>query len=414
MLTMFTCLKRNRSIVVGVSGGPDSMALLDWLVKKQYQPIVVHINYHCRNSANRDQLFVEKYCKQHQLRCYIFDCPVLGQGNFQHQARDYRYQKYQEVYKQHNANALYLGHHYDDNIETIVFQLLTKRKPQRLGLVKTSCYQDMMIKRPFLNKTKDELIDYCHKQHIEYGIDESNQLLKYTRNQIRYALHDLTQTQKYQLICYQRIYNHLQRKQEQMIKKMCQGDRLLRQDFLAQSQSVQYKMLRYFLMKQGVHVYHMSQNYLNLLCEYIDKHTQSLYQLQDVWLVLSPTHIWIEPIDQTSIHYQINKYGPYEAPQFKLSLAGNKAQAMTVSQADYPLVVRYFKSGDKIEMPYGTKKVSRYLIDKKIHPLDRKTWLVIENSAKRIIFVEGLGADYDHQSHYPNLYLVKNKKNTDN
>ena len=64
-------LDLNNLYVVGVSGGCDSMALLDIMQKKGYRIIVCHVNYHLRNDSDLDQKTVEDYCKKHNIRCFV-------------------------------------------------------------------------------------------------------------------------------------------------------------------------------------------------------------------------------------------------------------------------------------------------------------------------------------------------------
>jgi tRNA(Ile)-lysidine synthase len=82
---------------------------------------------------------------------------------------------------------------------------------------------------------------------------------------------------------------------------------------------------------------------------------------------------------------------------------------VTVSSSDFPITIRNAKNGDKITMRYGTKKLSRFFIDRKIPYLDRLSWPVIENKDKQVIFVCELGCDKDHYSNNHNLYVTRKK-----
>ena len=92
---------------------------------------------------------------------------------------------------------------------------------------------------------------------------------------------------------------------------------------------------------------------------------------------------------------------------FSLLKSGKVIESIYVSEKDFPLVIRSVKPGDQIKLRYGTKKVSRFLIDRKIPKIYRKEWLVMENSAKKVIFVPGIGCDVEHFSIKPNLFMIQ-------
>jgi tRNA(Ile)-lysidine synthase len=78
-----------------------------------------------------------------------------------------------------------------------------------------------------------------------------------------------------------------------------------------------------------------------------------------------------------------------------------------VTEKDFPICIRNVKPGDKIEMRFGTKSLSRFFIDRKINRIDRKHWLVMENQAGKVIFVPGLGCDVEHFSVKANLFMIQ-------
>ena len=87
---------RNQKWIIGVSGGPDSMALLDLAFRHGVNCVVVHVNYQKRDTAKRDQELVQLYCNKHNIECYVFNA-IEFKGNFQDQAREYRYSRFKEV-----------------------------------------------------------------------------------------------------------------------------------------------------------------------------------------------------------------------------------------------------------------------------------------------------------------------------
>ena len=106
-----------KRVLIGVSGGPDSMALLD-MMKDKYEVYVAHVNYHHRDTALRDELIVEDYCKKYDIPYFKKDYVEVEGGNFQENARIFRYEFYKEIIDKYDLECVMLAHHKDDLIET--------------------------------------------------------------------------------------------------------------------------------------------------------------------------------------------------------------------------------------------------------------------------------------------------------
>ena len=137
--------------LVAVSGGPDSMALLDLLRKYGLNLIVAHVNYNQRESALKDEMIVSDYCLKYNLKLFIKRFEGTYQGNFQNYARILRYDFFHELYHEYNCQALFLAHHNDDHLETFLIQKIQNRIPYTYGLNMISYYKDMKLIRPLLS-----------------------------------------------------------------------------------------------------------------------------------------------------------------------------------------------------------------------------------------------------------------------
>jgi len=181
--------------VVSVSGGPDSMALLDMAKNCGIHVIALHVNYHKRDSASRDEKIVRDYCDKHNIKCYVYNAFDF-KGNFQDEARRFRYLKIKEIVIQENALGVLVAHHKDDDLETLLFQITRKSNVNFYGLSVSTKLFGIRVDRPLLEYSKDKLLEYCANNKIEYGIDESNMSLIYTRNKIRKILTELSANEK--------------------------------------------------------------------------------------------------------------------------------------------------------------------------------------------------------------------------
>lgn len=390
-------------IVVGVSGGPDSMALLDMLrLKHKTKIVVVHVNYGLRDSAIRDQQIVEKYCAHYQLSCVCYQAPDLSQGNFQKNARDYRYRVFKEVYDGYQAQSLWIAHHQDDQLETILFQLTSKREPNYLGMKQSSQLYGMKVERPLLNHTKQSLIDYCEQNHIHYGIDESNLQPVYLRNILRQYLSQIQDEDKQALLTYQKVYH---RRRQLLVKKAIQ---FLRKGFDAhryqqQPQNIRFAILRAFLSQ---HHLTLTKKHLLEIDEFIfGKTNRSMSISKTQSLILEYGQVAIIETQWQDYSYTLQAYQRLDEPHFKLNQFVGTGLFVTLE--DYPLTIRNAREGDAIVMRYGTKKVNRFFIDRKIPSQQRRYWPVIENAKGEVICVAELGCDVNHYHEKYNLYLKR-------
>ena len=123
-------LSKQSKIVVGLSGGPDSMVLIDVLVQLGYNCIAAHCNFHLRgDSSNRDAAFVAKWCKENDIELFTidFDTNEYAQANnisIEMAARELRYNWFEELRVEQGADVVGVGHHQDDSVETILINLI--------------------------------------------------------------------------------------------------------------------------------------------------------------------------------------------------------------------------------------------------------------------------------------------------
>lgn len=178
---------KKRSLVLGCSGGVDSMVLLHLLRKHLFTVHVVHVNYHLRGAeSDDDQRLVSDYCKVHGIPCTIFNFEAFPadekQGNFQERARQFRYACFEEVASGLKHAKVVLAHHADDQIETFLMNLV--RKSGFMGLAAMLPDSEKVV-RPLLHATKHDLYVYAVQEELKWREDASNADSKYARNRVR-------------------------------------------------------------------------------------------------------------------------------------------------------------------------------------------------------------------------------------
>lgn len=176
-------------VLLGVSGGPDSMALLYALFRQKTDTFVVHINYGLRGSeSDLDQELVEGMATEWGFDCCSVRLDIDKKaGNFQNRAREERYRIFRELKTDINADAILTAHHKDDQVETILQKLFRGSGSVAWQGLKV---WDGELLRPLLIHTKKEILNYCEEEAIPYRIDQSNLKPVYARNFLRNEFSD--------------------------------------------------------------------------------------------------------------------------------------------------------------------------------------------------------------------------------
>jgi tRNA(Ile)-lysidine synthase len=189
-------LQAEDTVIVAVSGGPDSVALLHVLkeisVDLRLKLIVVHVNHQFRGiESDQEAASVVKLAEELRLPCEVgtIDVPEYIRSealNAQVAARDKRYEFLFATAAEYNAQKIALAHHADDQAETILMRLLRGSGTSGLaGMPIRRIEKNVELIRPFLRINKSELLTFCEQRHIIFSEDSSNKDRKYLRNQIR-------------------------------------------------------------------------------------------------------------------------------------------------------------------------------------------------------------------------------------
>ena len=179
-------------VVVAVSGGVDSVVLLDMLAKKgEHELVVAHFDHGMRDDSASDARFVVALAERYGVPCEV--CRESLDGASEERARFRRYAFLFSVAKRHGAK-LATAHHVDDVVETVALNIV--RGTRWRGLAGMS---DERIWRPLTKRTKSELIEYALGERLEWVEDETNRQAVYTRNRLRQKLARLPRDQQLQI-----------------------------------------------------------------------------------------------------------------------------------------------------------------------------------------------------------------------
>ena len=185
------------TLVMGVSGGADSMTLLDILVRSGFKPVVAHFNHQLRPEAAADAELVHRRADDYGLEFTLGSADVAeqaresGQG-IEEAARAARYRFLFEIAEQRQAAALVVAHQADDQVETVLLNLLRGSGLKGLSAMRfrsfSPFHESIPLVRPLLGCWRDEILTYCNDRKLPFVCDETNQDSTYRRNRIRLEL----------------------------------------------------------------------------------------------------------------------------------------------------------------------------------------------------------------------------------
>ncbi|MGO1356347.1 tRNA lysidine(34) synthetase TilS [Alkalibacterium gilvum] len=184
--------KKDDTVIVGVSGGVDSMVLFDLLyhLPENYRPIihVAYINHKLRQESDAEEHFIKEYMKKRSVpvHVYIWDKKDHPTSGIEQEARKIRYQFFSDVAKEINSEIILTAHHFDDQVETILMRFIRGNSLDELtGISVERMNQKQRIIRPLLPYKKECIKAHAEQRKIPWKEDESNQLGIHTRNRYR-------------------------------------------------------------------------------------------------------------------------------------------------------------------------------------------------------------------------------------
>ena len=189
----YNLINSKDKIVLGVSGGPDSIAMLDILrqIKDEmnFEMYVAHINHNIRGKeADADEEYVKKYCEKYNIKCFSkkIDVLTIAQDKkigTEEAGREVRYNYFEEVLIETKSNKIAIAHNKNDKVETIIMHIL--RGSGISGLKGIEPKRDEKYIRPLIECDRTEIEKYCEDNKLNPRIDKTNFENEYTRNKIR-------------------------------------------------------------------------------------------------------------------------------------------------------------------------------------------------------------------------------------
>lgn len=188
----YDLINENDKIICGVSGGPDSICMLDILkdLKEElkFELIVCHVNHLIREEAISDEEYVVNYCKVNNIKYYVKRIDVKKYANNNKQGteeagRNVRYEFFEKILQKEGANKIAIAHNKNDKIETIIMNML--RGSGISGLKGIEPKRENKYIRPLIETERTSIEEYCEEKNLRPRIDKTNFINDCTRNKIR-------------------------------------------------------------------------------------------------------------------------------------------------------------------------------------------------------------------------------------
>lgn len=418
-------LPKNETIIIAVSGGVDSMVLLD-VLSKVYKPshlVVAHINHKKRIESDEEYQAIKDIARTYEIPFEGYTFIQKNKKNFQAEARKARYQFLFGLAMKYNAKGIVTAHHLDDQIETI-FMRITRGSSFSgySGMKRRIKKRNFAIIRPFLDVSKDILYDYAREHNITYFEDKSNQENNYTRNRFRNQIIPLLKDEN--PLFYDKMTQFAQYMEDtdEILDKLC--DQFMKdyymyatipvEPFNKLDRMIQIKVLERVINKATDDTVEISyKQYQKLLELAKSPQPNQFYSLGKEYEWIKEYDVfYVEKIKNTQpIDIEITAPGEYFVDDNKSFIISfeklvhnhRKYYELCYNEKVFPLYLRNRKKGDRIKLKEGTKKVKDIFIDQKI-PLSKRDKIILLADKENVYWIVGVKKAF--QQKQPNKMYI--------
>jgi tRNA(Ile)-lysidine synthase len=384
---------QQKTYLLAVSGGVDSMVLADLFQVSGFNFHIAHINYHLRNEdSNLDQKLVNDFCEKHKIPFHLYEVSESDnqpENSIQNWARALRYRFFREIQQKQNLDFLVTAHHLNDQLETFIINLSKASGIRGLSGIPQN---ENGIIRPLLNFSKDEIYEFAKENQIDFREDKSNQKTDYLRNKIRHNIvPELEKINPDFLDNFSKSINYINQAKEFINESVDEKIETLtirsdenqiiidKQKFSQESELIRYEILKRF-----------GFNDENEMQKVLTAQTGSFFYNSEFELIINRNElIFSEKLDigseksEDSIILEIveNEILIPEHIKSEIKTFGNCFWKIDREKVRFPLKLRKKQEGD-LFFPIGMigkKKISKFFKDEKLSILAKqKIWLLCD------------------------------------
>ena len=412
---------QQKTYLLAVSGGVDSMVLADLFQVSGFNFHIAHINYHLRNEdSNLDQKLVSDFCEKHKIPFHLYEVSENDnqpENSIQNWARELRYRYFREIQQKENLDYIVTAHHLNDQLETFIINLSKASGIRGLSGIPQN---ENGIIRPLLGFSKNEIYDFAKENEIEFREDLSNQKTDYLRNKIRHNIvPELEKINPDFLTNFSKSINYINQAKDfinqsvedkiEILKINSSENQVVidKENFSKESELIRYEILKRFGFTdenemQKVLTAQTGSSFFNSAYQLIINRNELIFScMSEVGNQKSEDSLILEIIDNEIIIPQNLKK---EIQEF-----GNCFWKIDKNKIQLPLKLRRKQKGD-LFFPIGMigkKKISKFFKDEKLSILAKqKIWLLCD-ADERIVGVLPFRQDGRFSSESSGCYEVK-------
>lgn len=409
----------NEFLVVGVSGGPDSMALLHLLIKLRKKIniniVCAHVNHNVRKESDKEKEFVEKFCKTNNVIFEYMKIKKYSDDNFHNEARNIRYKFFEDLMDKYHSKTLLTAHHGDDLIETILMRIVRGSTIKGYaGFSKDSIINGHRVIRPLVFCTKSEIELYNKENKIPYVIDSSNEKDKYTRNRFRHNILPFLKKED------KNVNKKFLKYSETLLEYSNYIDKTMLSDFnmiycdnklniklyLEKDNVIQKRIINYiFELIYSDDLNLINDSHIDIVNKLINsKKPNSIVELPNGIIVTREyecvyfTNKANDNASQKDLDLKILLENNAELNNRKFVYVDNEKDnsnyvcRLSSKEINLPLYIRNKNDGDimYVKGMIGKKKIKDIFINEKISTIDRIKWPVVIDSNDNIVWLPGL------------------------
>ena len=405
---------KNKNVVAAISGGPDSMFLLEALLKFKdkfnYTIIVAHVHHNLREESDEEALKLEDYCNQKNIMFEMYKIEKYPNAKFSEEiARKIRYDFFDKIIKKYNSDILFTAHHGDDQIETILMRISRGSSFKGYaGIEAISTDIGYKIVRPLLNLTKEEIIKYLDNKNIWYAIDKSNSDTKYTRN--RYRKNILPELKKENKNIHEKFNefnkkilladNFIKKETTKIYKEIIIDNNINIEVFNKLDKILKIYLLEMFLKKIYLNdINIISSKHIEIIIGKINNNKNITFDLPKGKKAIIEYNNFKIISNHKCVDYEYEFTDYIELPNKKIISIDNESKItsnfvihLNSKEIKLPYKVRTRKNGDYmyVKNMQGRKKVNDIFIDSKIPNSNRDEYPIVTDSTGEIIWIPGI------------------------